>query len=50
MVKRSRILKLDKNFKLYIMEKYETFDKFFANFFKIMNCFFNLGRPMSEEK
>lgn len=50
MVKRSRILKLNIYFELYIMEKDEIFDNFYALFSNIFNKFYNLEISICEEK
>lgn len=49
-VKWSRILKLNKDFELYIMEKDEKFDKFYTHLSNIVNILYNPQRPISEEK
>lgn len=50
MINGSIILKLNRHFKLYIIEEDETFNKFYAHFSNIMNYFYNLGRLICEEK
>lgn len=49
-MKRSKISKLNKNFKLFIMEEDKTFENFYACFSNIDNDSYNLGRLLSEEK
>lgn len=49
-VKRSRIFKLNRDFKLCIMEEYEMFNKVHTYFSIIMNYTYNIKRPISKEK
>lgn len=49
-IKRSKILKLSSDFELCIMEEDETFENFYAPFLNIVKFYYNLGRPISEEK
>lgn len=48
-MKRSRILKLNRDFELYIMEENETFDNFYTCFSNIVNCSY-IWRDLSERK
>lgn len=50
MVKRSRVIMLNRDFELCQMEEDEAFDKFNTCFYDLVNSLYNLGRPIDKEK
>lgn len=50
MVKRSRVIMLNRDFELCQMEEDEAFDKFNTCFYDLVNSLYNLGRPIEKEK
>lgn len=48
-VKILRILKVNKYFKLCIIEEHKIFDKFYAHFSNIVKSSYNMGIPIREK-